>query len=765
MSMESLLGLKYLYLICEFMIKSSLVLGGSLLLFFLFRKKSASMRHFLLSFSLISLLLLPFLSTFITGWETRLLPSWQTGENSSFDINEGNQNKDSLHPLSQKDTAVQANGTALSGLENTKHQDKKTVSQKTIDKRTILGLSLITIWTAGLGFLLIRIFLGLYGAHRLTRQGKQISGPFWQLLLQRFLNAISIRRKISLLCHDQVRVPLTWGVFKPVVIMPAEAENWNRDECSSALFHELSHVKRSDFLFKILARFSCALYWFNPLSWFVFRLMRKEQEKACDELVLQAGVKPSTYAANLLSIQRAGQIQWNPPSTVLGAVGKSQLNERLMAILKQQLKPKEVKMKTKILLSVFVMAAITFIGLARPAQSAASNTAIFLDNAELMTEIQNSTQAESVQEEQEKKKTEKAEKKEPTEKQDKKSEITWILKDGKKVHISLLVDKDEKGNKIIVTGKPVIIVKEGHPEKGIVLSISGKDLVLKKCEEGHWTLKTDKLHLINEDEDKVIKLDEDTEFTITIEKGKDDKKIHIIKAPEIHIKKAVKVPMSYAIHIEGGKKTLKIDPHGFVCAVPLLDIHPLLHLKTEHKKMREKLEELRDKLKKIKELKGEVEKDEAREEALRAVEEVLEELREELEKKPKELEDLHIKINPDLKYKLATKFKNLKTFKDNFVCVQVEGDKKIIGVVDKDGGFQIIIKNQLDSENKAKYEEILKKLKEELPEDYEAESEIDEEENTITIKITTEKKDEKSKIEVKELVKKIVDELKKMEKK
>jgi beta-lactamase regulating signal transducer with metallopeptidase domain len=708
MNMESLIGLKYLYLICEFMIKSSLILGSSLLLFFLFKKKSASMRHFLLSFSLISLLLLPFLSTFIKGWETRLLPSWQTLENSPFDFNEGNQNKAGLYHLNQKDTAVQANGSTPSSLENTKHQDKKTVSQKAIDKRTFLGLSLMTIWTAGLGFLLIRIILGLYGAHRLTRQGKRISGPFWQLLLQRFLEAVSIRRKISLLCHDQVRVPLTWGVFKPVVIMPAEAENWNRNECSSALFHELSHVKRSDFLFKILARFSCALYWFNPLSWFVFRLMRKEQEKACDELVLQAGVKPSTYAANLLSIQRAGQIQWNPPSTVLGAVGKSHLNERLLAILKQQLKPKEVKMKTKILLSVFVMAAITFIGLARPAQSAASNTAIFMDNAELMTEIQNSTQAESIQEEQEKKKTEKAEKKESTEKQDKKSEITWILKDGKKVHVSILVGKDEKGNKIIVTGKPVMIVKEGHPEKGIILSISGKDLVLKK---------------------------------------------------------GVKVPMSYAIHIEGGKKPLQIDPHIAVTGVPLLDIHPLIHLKTEHKKLQEKLEELRDKLEKIKELQGEVEKDEAREEALKAVEEVLEELNKKLEKKPKELEDLHIKINTDLKHKLVNKFKNLKTFKDHFVSVHVEGDKKIIGLVDKEGGFQIIIKNKLDSENKAKYEEILKKLKEELPEDYEVESKIDEEENTVTITITTEKKDEESKIEVKELVKKIVDELKKMEKK
>ena len=93
-------------------------------------------------------------------------------------------------------------------------------------------------------------------------------------------------------------------------------------------------------MIKILARLSCALYWFNPLSWFAYRWMKKEQEKACDELVLKAGVKPSTYAVNLLTIKKAGHLHWNPPSAVLGAVGKSQLNERLTAILKQQFKPK-----------------------------------------------------------------------------------------------------------------------------------------------------------------------------------------------------------------------------------------------------------------------------------------------------------------------------------------------------------------------------------------------------------------------------------------
>ena len=67
----------------------------------------------------------------------------------------------------------------------------------------------------------------------------------------------------------------------------------------------------------LLSRLSRALFWFNPLSWLVFRMMKKEQEKACDELVLKAGIKPSTYAENLLSIRDSVPVHWSPPAAVL----------------------------------------------------------------------------------------------------------------------------------------------------------------------------------------------------------------------------------------------------------------------------------------------------------------------------------------------------------------------------------------------------------------------------------------------------------------
>lgn len=767
--MEYLSGIKFLDLISELFIKSSLILGISLFLVFLLRKKSAALKHFILSFSLISLLLFPVFSSITTGWETRWLPSWQDGSSGSSIQNQPIKS-DPLIPLKYKAHSKLTGEVQKSDLEQTSN---KSAFLQIKDIKILLGLSLLSVWLAGMIFLTARIILGLYGAHRLTRQGKRISESIWQLLLQRFLQAVSLKRKISLFSHEKVWAPLTWGIITPIVIMPIESSRWTKDQQSSALFHELSHIKRSDFLIKILARVSCALYWFNPLSWLAFSLIKKEQEKACDELVLKAGIKPSTYAANLLSIKKSGQFLWNPPTAVLSAVGKSQLNERLLAILKQQLKPKEVKMKTKILFSFFIIAAIAVIGTARCSQATAMNETNLTDNQAPITDTQQPIQAVEAQET-----TEQEKKQETAEEKDKKKEIKWVSKDGKTASVNVWVDKDTGTKKIILEGEPVIIVKKDDPKKGVILSISGKDVVLIKSEDGKWTLKSDVLHLIKEDDAKVIKLIKGKISTIKIEKGKDGKNVYLINYPYIHIKKVDEDLKSYTLHITGEKegktKKVHIAPHIDVHTITHLGDHPVLHLKTENKKLKEKLKILQKALKKIKELKDSEEQAKVQKETLKAVEEALKEINNELKNKPEKLKDLNIKIRTDIKNKIQKRIKIenkvrdriklIKKFKGDHTNITIDKDRKIIGFFDENEGFQMIIKSRLDSENKAKYEEILKKLKTELPEGYEVESKINEEENTILIKIKTGKKGEESSKKIRELIKKVIDKLNKIEK-
>ncbi len=425
-------------------------------------------------------------------------------------------------------------------------------------------------------------------------------------------------------------------------------------------------------------------------------------------------------------------------------------------------------MRTRILLSFFIIVAVVFIGLARPSQSVASTETVVSSRDTTLTETKNPPRAEGVQEEQEKKETEKAEKEKSAVEKEKKKAVKWVSKEEKPAKISVWIDKDDKAKKIIVTGKPFVFVKKGDSEKGVVLTISGKDVELKKGEKGHWTLKADKVHIINEDEAKVIELDKGNVVSLTIEKGKDGKTIHILQSPEVHLKKAIKIPSCYSTGVKidkGKKKTLYIYPYHEAVVLPHAKLLPGIHLKGEHKELKEKLKKLRDRLKEIKEIEDEVEKDKAQDEALEEIEKALEELSKELEATSKELRDISININTDLKHKLKDQIKLAKKIKVHLPIIEIDGDKKIISFVDKDGGFKLIVKSKLNSEKKAEYEEKLKQLRESLPEGYNAESELDEENSTMTIKITAGKKDDKSWEEVKKLVKEFVDNLSKTEKK
>jgi len=57
-------------------------------------------------------------------------------------------------------------------------------------------------------------------------------------------------------------------------------------ELACALLHELTHFKRRDIWLKTLALWVKALYWFNPLSWIMYRLIGRDTELAFDKEAL-----------------------------------------------------------------------------------------------------------------------------------------------------------------------------------------------------------------------------------------------------------------------------------------------------------------------------------------------------------------------------------------------------------------------------------------------------------------------------------------------
>lgn len=138
-----------------------------------------------------------------------------------------------------------------------------------------------------------------------------------------------VARRTRFVTTPAVSVPMTWGLLRPVVVIPSSALHWGAERCRIVLLHELSHVAAFDWGFNLLARAACAVFWFHPAAWWIARELHADCELACDDRVIAAGVRRSDYAE--LLVEAADRFLPFAPALPLG--GRAGLRPRLAAIL------------------------------------------------------------------------------------------------------------------------------------------------------------------------------------------------------------------------------------------------------------------------------------------------------------------------------------------------------------------------------------------------------------------------------------------------
>ncbi len=147
---------------------------------------------------------------------------------------------------------------------------------------------------------------------------------------------LGMRRPVTLLIHPEKTIPVVWGILRCRLLLPLAARHWSGEQLRSVLLHELAHVKRRDAIAQLLTQIACTLHWFNPLVWFAAWRLGVERERACDDLVLASGVRPSAYAGHLLEVVTGlSSARW-AQSCWLAMARKSSLNGRLFALLNEK---------------------------------------------------------------------------------------------------------------------------------------------------------------------------------------------------------------------------------------------------------------------------------------------------------------------------------------------------------------------------------------------------------------------------------------------
>ncbi len=300
-------------------------------------RASAAARHMVWTIALVSALLLPVLSIALPRWQLPIvrLASPAPVAKAPIDLGAEPPAAPPARGRAHREdaAAVEASAPAPTAAVSTARAEPGILSS--IAPASIAGW-LGLIWAAGALAVIARLLAGILVVQWLRRRTAQVIDAPWLPLAIELASHVGVSRRIVFAESPSASMPMAVGIFKPSVLMPADAVRWPVERLRIVLLHELAHVKRRDCLTHALAQLACAMHWFNPLAWIAARHVRTERERACDDLVLASGTRGPDYAEELLEIARVMRSVRFPAlmtGATLAMAHRSQLEGRLMAIL------------------------------------------------------------------------------------------------------------------------------------------------------------------------------------------------------------------------------------------------------------------------------------------------------------------------------------------------------------------------------------------------------------------------------------------------
>lgn len=118
------------------------------------------------------------------------------------------------------------------------------------------------------------------------------------------LKGVPLRRHVRVRVSDRIGAPLSYGVLRPVILLPRGMDR-SGDTLYHVLLHELEHIRALDAARKLLLTACVCVHWFNPLVWVMFLLANRDMELLCDARVLERLGRASRrdYAMTLLALE------------------------------------------------------------------------------------------------------------------------------------------------------------------------------------------------------------------------------------------------------------------------------------------------------------------------------------------------------------------------------------------------------------------------------------------------------------------------------
>jgi carboxyl-terminal processing protease len=320
-------------------LKAFVILGvaGCVSLFLSRYRSSAATNHAVWSLAIVSVLALPLMSAFLPTW--CISKPWQKTASMAPGAPTAEPTADPLvlsWAQAEQFPAVQAVAPQASPLEAVATNEATRAAAQTSNRRFPNGADLPWIfipWVLGACLTLAPALIGLISLRRLARSSRLvITGPL-NSELQEQMDQLGMNCSMRLLVSPARSMPMTWGIWRPTILLPDEAESWSESRLRLVLVHELAHFVRRDCLTRLLAQIARAVYWFNPLAWLAERQLRTLQEQACDDVVLNRGHSATDYAEQLLTISAGYRSPICAAGLALAMARAAKLERRLLLIL------------------------------------------------------------------------------------------------------------------------------------------------------------------------------------------------------------------------------------------------------------------------------------------------------------------------------------------------------------------------------------------------------------------------------------------------
>ncbi len=365
--MDWLLGSAEFSVLTEHLLTASIkgipMLIAAAALCLVLKRASAAARHLVWTLALTSLLALPVLSLGLPVWQIAVLPSAPI-EAVSF-------TSGAPEVLANSPATMSLPAPELISAGNepvTTRVESNTLASKTASNTRWLSDTISTqggwvrwammLWLVGTLLVIGRLLIGTVSIWWIARRASRISDSTWLNTAADIAWQIGLTRRVQMLKTPRITMPVTCGLFRSSILLPADADAWPDERRQVVLVHELAHVTRWDCLTQLVAQMVCSIYWFNPLVWLATRQLRIERERACDDQVIHVGTKASEYAGHLLEMARTFRSSRCSSLVAVAIARRSELEGRLLAILDPDLRRQGLNRLAAISVGVVIICVV-----------------------------------------------------------------------------------------------------------------------------------------------------------------------------------------------------------------------------------------------------------------------------------------------------------------------------------------------------------------------------------------------------------------------